>query len=309
MTTPWHARLTLYPTGTNPTQRFASFINKARPRAVEIHTWTPDKHAPSLRAMVPDLVLSCGIGIDGVARRVAKGDQSVTVAVKDALTAVKRAVDCGCERITWNAEAEWKRPPDSEESGRIHSLVRNLMDETAAVYPEIRQEHTAYDHPTYHSTYPWRAWLGPGTKIKASWAQVYAAPMGSLMAHRGALTARETGALSSWATAVKKGWILPDAPPGSESDLADVDWRPYFQAHHVQAIDTVSCALKYDEVTLWAWPERVDDDGRAAAAVLCAADRENLWDVRKLQERIGVNVDGNYGILSHRAALTWAHNR
>lgn len=306
MTAP-RAKVTLWP-GSDPhaLARSADLLTRAKPRAVELHTWRPDLFATPLRQLVPDVELSVGAGVDAEARAVATGRQSIPAAVAELVAVAKRAVEIGAVSVTWNAEAAWKRPPNSDEAGRIHQLVRALLGEVASRYPTLRQEHTAYDHPTYHSTYPWRSWLGAGSPIVASYAQVYAAPGGDLRAHRGALEAREARALASWGTAVRAGWIRPDAPEGAEADLVDLDWYPYYQLHHVPAVDTVASALAHPKCALWAIPTRSDADGAEVVRVLAAIDRANLWDVRLLQSTVGVPVDGRYGPVMHGAVVAWA---
>lgn len=299
------AKVTLWPSDGRPRSAAADLFAAVKPRAVELHTWRPDLFADDVRRVVPDVELSVGVGVDSEAKDVAQGRQSVAAAVTELVRVATRAEAIGATSITWNAEAAWKRPPNTDEAARIGQLVRALLGEVAARYPHLRQEHTAYDHPTYHSAYPWRAWLGVGSPILASYAQVYAAPEGGLKAHRGALDAREARALASWATAVRAGWIRPDAPAGTDADLVDVDWHPYYQLHHVPAVDTVASALAHDRCALWAVPTRADADGAEVVRVLAALDRANLWDVRLLQSTVGVPVDGRYGPVTHGAVVRW----
>lgn len=310
--TPPRAKVTIY-SGDLPAseaiERARGLLVGAQPRAVELHTWRPDLYAPELRRLVPDVVLSVGVGVDSEARDVAQGRQSIPAAVAELVRVATRADAIGATSITWNAEAAWKKPPTSAEVQRLYQLIRALLGEVATRFPRLRQEHTAYDHPTYHAAYPWRAWLGAGSPVQASYAQVYAAPGGGLRAHRGALEAREARALDSWATAVRKGWIRPDAPEGTEADLVDLDWRPYYQLHHVPAVDTVASALEHPQCALWAAPTRHDADGREVVQVLAAIDRADLWDVRALQAAVGVEVDGAYGPITHGAVVRWAAAR
>ena len=307
-----HAKLTLY-SGDLPVSeaiaRARGLLTGAQPRAVELHTWRPDLYAPEVRKIIPDVELSVGIGVDSEARDVAQGRQSVAAAVAELLRVVVRADAIGATSVTWNAEAAWKKPPNSTEALRVHQLVRALLGEVQTRYPHLRQEHTAYDHPTHHSAYPWPSWLGAGSPVLASYAQVYAAPGGGLKAHRGALEAREARALASWSAAVRAGWIRPDAPEGTAGDLDDVDWHPYYQLHHVPAVDTAASALEHGRCALWAAPTRMDADGREAASVLAAIDRADLWDVRALQAAVGVEVDGRYGPVTHGAVVRWAASR
>ena len=308
MSTP-RAKVTIYAGSAHADETIArcrDLLATAKPRAVELHTWWPDRYAPQVRRIVPDVELSVGIGVDAEARDVALGLQTVSAAVAELVRVALRAEAIGATSIAWNAEAAWKRPPNSDEASRLYQLIRALLGEVAARFPRLRQEHTAYDHPTYHSAYPWRAWLGAGSPIVASYAQVYAAPEGGLRAHRGALEAREAKALASWATAVRAGWIRADAPEGSPDDATDVDWHPYYQLHHVPAVDTVASALAHSKCALWAIPTRSDTDGAEVVRVLSAIDRANLWDVHLLQHTVGVPVDGAYGPVTHGAVVRWA---
>lgn len=279
----------------------------ARPPAVQLHTWDPRGVADRVRVLLPSAALLVGAGIDGVARHVALGDWSVTQGVRVLTEIARRARDQGAVVIVWNAEAAWKRPPSTPERARLEQLITEALRAVSSTCPDLDQWHTAYDHPSLHGTYPWRAWLGEGSPISVSLPQVYAAPEGGLSAHRGALPRREAAALSSWAAAVRAGRIRPDAPDGTPGDLSDVDWRPYYQLHHVAAVDTVASALSHPLACLWALPTRADTAGREALAVLCAVHRTGLWgDVRALQRTLGVADDGVYGPATHAAAVVWA---
>lgn len=273
-----------------------SVLERARPRTVQIHSWSPSLVADSIRRALPDVQLVCGFGIDGIARDVAKGSLSVADGVRVFLRLAERAHVVGARAIKHNAEAAWKRPPNSIEKARLSELVRTALAEIAAKYPRLEQLHTAYDHPSYHSTYNWTDWLGAGSPIVASYPQVYAAPEGGLSAHRGALAAREARALASWGAAIRAGWIKPDDP--STALREGVQWRPYYQLHHVPARDTIASALQHESVALWAIPSRADRDGRAAFAALCELDRRGYWRADGLvafQRDNGLKADGIAG--------------
>lgn len=279
-----------------------SVLERARPRTVQIHSWSPSLVADSIRRALPDVQLVCGFGIDGIARDVAKGSRSVVDGVRVFLRLAERAHVVGARAIKHNAEAAWKRPPNSIEKARLSELVRNALAEIAARYPTLEQLHTAYDHPSFHSTYNWNDWLGAHSPIVASYAQVYAAPEGALMAHRGALPARESRSLASWGAAVRAGWIVPDDP--STAIREGVQWRPYYQLHHVPARDTIASALQHESVALWAIPARADRDGRAAFLALCELDRRGYWRPDGLvafQRDNGLSADGVFGPQSARA--------
>ena len=270
----------------------------ARPTAVQLHTWEPRRIAPLVQRALPGVRLVVGVGVDGIARDVAKGTRSVSWGVARMRELAGRAASIGAVAIVWNAEAGWKTPPSTTQRVRIEQLVREGLAAVAEGYPALAQWHTAYDHPSLHSTYPWRAWLGAGSPITVSLPQVYAAPGGDLAAHRGALPRREAKALASWAAAVRSGWIRPDDPDDAADDPRDVDWRPYYQLHHVALADTVSSAVRHPLAAQWALPTRSDRDGRRALLALCALDRLGLWGedaVTRYQTAAGLKPDGVYG--------------
>lgn len=277
-------------------------LERARPRTVQLHSWSPSLVADSIRRALPGTDLVCGFGIDSIARDVAKGTTSVADGVRVFLRLAERAHVVGARAIKHNAEAAWKRPPNTDERKRLSELVRTALAEVAARYPRLEQLHTAYDHPSFHSTYNWSDWLGPQSPIVASYPQVYAAPEGGLMASRGALPSREARALSSWGAAVRAGWIVPDDP--STAIREGVQWRPYYQLHHVPKRDTVASALLHESVALWAVPTRADRDGRAAFLALCELDRRGYWRPDGLvafQRDNGLSADGVFGPQSARA--------
>lgn len=277
-------------------------LERARPRTVQLHSWSPSLVADSIRRALGDVGLVCGFGIDSIARDVTKQRISVADGVRIFVRLAERATVAGARAVKWNAEAAWKRPPNSAESKLLTELVRTGLAEVAAKYSTLEQLHTAYDHPSFHSTYNWSDWLGAGSPIVASYAQVYAAPEGGLMAHRGALPARETRSLASWGAAIRAGWIKADDP--STAIREGVQWRPYYQLHHVPDRDTVSSALQHESCALWAIPARADRDGRAAFVALCELDRRGYWrpeGLRDFQRDNGLTVDGIFGSESARA--------
>jgi hypothetical protein len=267
-----------------------------RPPAVQVHTWRPDLVVPDLRRLLGDVPLVVGCGVDGIARTVALGQWSVERGTREFLALARRACDAGALAVCWNAEAAWKRLPSSLEGARLWALIPGMLAQVRERYPRLRQWHTSYDHPSYHATYPWRAWLGPGSPIEVSLPQVYAAPGGGLMAHRGALPAREARALSSWRAAIRAGWIAPDDP--ATAALEGVRWRPYLQCHHVPTADTVAVAVAHPLAALWAVPTRCDDAGRLALRALCELWRRGYWGadaVQRFQAAAGLRPDGVCG--------------
>lgn len=277
-----------------------SLLEKARPRALTIHSWSPHLVADAVRrALGASTSLIVGIGVDGIARDVAKGRMSVSGGIKQFVELARRAVACGAVALEHNAEAHYKRPPTSPERALLRDLIRGALREIASRFPTLAQWHTAYDHPSYHATYPWEAWLGTGSPIVASFPQVYAAPGDGLMAHRGALQRREARAIESWKAAARAGWISTD--DSNTEHVEGVAWRPYYQAHGVPMRDTVASALRHECAAFWAVPSRCDRDGRSALLALCELDRRGLWredGLREFQRIAGLEPDGIYGPLT-----------
>lgn len=276
-------------------------LARARPPAVQIHSWEPRPTIDlvRLKLAVPSLPLVVGVGMDGVAKRVAKGEWSVVRGVQVFVELARRALDGGAVAIKWNAEGGWKRPPNSAERKRLEDCVRLALAEVAQRFPSLRQLFTSYDHPGHHSAFPWKAWLGEGSPITESYWQVYAgAGKTDPIPHRGALPAREASSIASYRKALRAGLLRPDVPDGAPGDDADLDWRPYLQLHHVHAADTIAMAVRYPTCALWAIPTRSDAHGRAAFLVLCELHRRGFWGedaVQRFQASVGLEADGVVG--------------
>lgn len=281
-------------------------LKRAQPEAVQVHTWEPGRAVDGVRSILPGARIVIGYGVDSIAREAAKARWTEAEAVETFVELARRASNLGAEAVVWNAEAAWKTPPTSEQRKRLEGAIRAGLAAVVAACPGLLQWHTAYDHPSYHSTYPWGAWLGVGSPILASLPQVYAAGEGEVMAHRGALDAREARALSSWASAVRAGWIREDAPEDSPADLTDVDWLPYYQLHHVPRRDTVRQAVERPLSFGWALPTRSDAEGRASFLIVSAIRRAGFVGegaVARFQEAHGLKADGITGDATTAAAL------
>lgn len=281
-------------------------LKRARPEAIQLHTWSITTAAKAVRTAFPGIHLIAGFGIDGIARKVVNKQITVAQAAKEFLKLADSAVQAGCLVVVWNAEVAYKAELESAARALIVAAVRAGLAAVAEKYPDLRQWMTSYDHPTYHTQYPWEAWLGKDSPILAALPQVYAAPLGEVMAQRGALRAREARAFSSWLTAIRKGWIRADAPDGPE-DMRDVDWLPYVQLHHVQTRDTVDLCTRYPLSFGWALPTRADDAGRDAFLVASALHRLGHHGpnaVQDFQRARLLAVDGKLGPLTIAAALS-----
>lgn len=288
----------------------AELLLECRPTAVQLHSWDPRRVAGKLQVLLPGTAMIMGVGVDGVAREVAKGERTVDWGRRTLVNLAARAQECGAVALCWNAEAGWKTPPSTEQRKRLSDLVRTTLAKVADEFPRLEQWHTSYDHPTYHSTYNWSDWIGPGSPVMVSLPQVYAAPADPhALAARDAVDRREARALSSWREAVKRNWIDGDVPDGQPGDETDVDWRPYYQVHHVRAEDTIDSAVLHPLACFWALPTRTDARGRNALRALSDLWTRGLWEsgaVAELQRRVGVKADDVYGpITAAAAAVRW----
>jgi hypothetical protein len=284
----------------------APLLRALRPDTVQLHTNNPRQIGAMVRAEMPGVNLIVGAGVDWIGRSVANGTKSAVWARGAFLAIADSAVAVRATAVVWNAEGGWKTPPSSDQRARVRDAVTGGLAAVAAKHGgALEQWHTSFDHPTYHSTYDWADWLGAGSPIVRSLPQVYAAPAGDFMAARGALPRREAASLKSWAKAVRAGWIKADAPEGSPEDMADVDWTPYYQLHHVTAEDTISSAVAHPMAAYWAVPTRLDSAGEAALRALSSLDRLGYWGVdavQRFQRDNALAPDGVAGPLT-RAAL------
>lgn len=310
----------------------------ARPAVVQLHAGPQGlrdhlrSSAARVRATLPDVALWVGVAWDGWV-------DEVTAATVDRvlervyLPAARAAAAVGAELLVINSEA----------AGKVHPAAARLLackaiDTIRAECPGLLLGHTAYDHPHYHPEerdhggkidadeegYPWSAYLGgaaaraAGVELPKSGAvdielpQRYAAPAKpegrpQPMAGIGALPRRVASSQASFARAAALGWIDPAVPVLS-----------YAQAHHVDARDTAAVGAT-QPLALWAAPTRLDDHGRRALRVLCAAEGGELgadlgqtdWPVITAwaQGRVGVAGDGQWGAKSTAAALAWLRER
>lgn len=283
--------------------------------AIQLHTTEPGRVAREISSRYPGVPLVVGVGVDWIARKVAAGEQDVTWAARQFLELARRAVEAGAIAIMWNAEASWKTAPNTVQRARIIAAVRAGLALVAQTYPALAQWHTSFDHPGYHSTYPWEAWLGAGSPIVASFPQVYAAPGGTAMAHRGALPAREARALASWAAAVRAGWIRPDDASDNvvvqdgvvtapADNPKDIDWHPYYQLHNVTTADTVASAVGHPTSSFWALQGTSDAAGRAALSAAVELSARGFWGegaVARFQASVGLTADDVCGPVTLRA--------
>ncbi len=125
-------------------------LAECRPEFVQIHSGDPQLIVDDVRAILPNVGIIMGLGVDGTARDVTTGRKSVSWAVEHLVAFAKRAVDIGALAICWNAEGDWKTAPNSAQRKQLSLLVRSVLSEVAITYPQLAQWHTSFDHPSYH---------------------------------------------------------------------------------------------------------------------------------------------------------------
>lgn len=310
-------------------------LRETRPGIVQLHAG-PQGLAANLRAAarvvraaVPGVRLWVGVGWDGWVDDATSAGAAARLVERVYLPAARVAAGLGAELLVINSEAAGKLHPTE-----ARRLAVAAIDAVRAECPGLAIGHTAYDHPDYHDEepgngridaddtgYPWSAYLGGEAARKAGvllpatgpvdieLPQRYAAPpkpqgKPQPIAGVGALPARIRSSQASFSRAAALGWIDPAIPV-----------RAYVQSHHVDARDTAAVGAR-EPLALWAAPTRLDDHGRRALRVLCAAERGELqlatdptvataW----AQGRVGAKGDGQWGTASTAAALAWLRAR
>lgn len=248
-------------------------LEAARPPIVQLHAGPRElvAHAAdvaaAVRAAVPNVRLWVGAGCDGWLRGLHAGTVGRPEVIRRLLEAADTAQAIGAEAVVWDPESEWKVRPD--ESGEIASELLSLCNQR---HPALTQGFTSFDGPVSiathggrwggHSSFPWRAWLGPDSPVALHLPQQYAAPEKGTASIGGA-KARRTLSGASIEAAVAKGWIRADLAPGGSNGGA------YVQGHHVPTEGTLAIAEGRRWVAVWAAPTRIDADGEAAVRKLC----------------------------------------
>lgn len=275
-----------------------ALVAALQPPILQLHGWPSGNRRPivaDVRAAVPGVEVWFGIGVDGIARKVTSRAWSVAKGVAEMVALAKAARDLGAKCLVINAETYWKAHAGTPERALLEALARQAILAMAEACPELVLGFTSFDHPTFHGDFVWNAFLGPGSPIEVAFWQVYAAPGGDVIAHRGALEAREARAITSYRAALRAFGIRDDVEPDTPDDL---DWRGYYQLHHVTCADTVSAAVARPQSALWAAPTRTDPQGELALRALCALWRLGYWGadaVHRYQADHGLGADGVCG--------------
>jgi len=183
------------------------------------------------------------------------------------LRAVAAAARANVDVVVLDCEGRWKDRPGAADIAR--GAVAQLHDK----HPSVKLGFTSYDTIEAvgykdaqgkqrfwggHSTFPWKAFLGPESPIALHFPQVYAA--GSGTAPKGALQTRDRRSRQSLDRAIVKHTIRA---PGE-----GLSWQVHLQAHHTPTDDLVAVARGYKIACFWATPTRCDEAGIAAMELL-----------------------------------------
>lgn len=271
-------------------------LSGARPKVVMIHDGPRSLYrdfariAGEIREVLPGVQLWAGVGCDGWL----DGKHSTREAIDEILSGALAAVQARASVVVWDAEAAYKiRPLQGAE------VARGVMKGLERAAPMVTQGFTSYDHPTMHSKFPWRAWLGPEAReIEFFLPQIYVANPKN--PQRGALQRRAQTSAKSWAKAVAKGWVREDIPR-----------HPYIQAYGTVLHDLVEFGTQGPLVVWWSVPNRMDETGNEALVAVCELRKRGYTGpdaIRRAQHALGVKEDGIYGPITHEALMRkWVH--
>lgn len=245
------------------------FLAAHPPDAVQLHTFPGVDAGPLsgiIRRALPGAALWLGIGCDFPMSQLKKGAWPEDRVVDTLARMARHAKAIGAVAFVLDPEDAYKAK-SAEEHARFNHVARRIVTACDAELAgtSIVLAHTAYDHPTYHTEYAWEGFVGDGSPVTLDLPQVYAAPGAKdAIPRRGALETRSARSLDSFRVARTRHMIREDieTPAGDPSD--DLDVRPYVQLHHVKAEDTISFALRTDQVCYWAMRSRMDADGEEA---------------------------------------------
>lgn len=260
---------------------------RARPQGVAIHAGperllaAAPKVAAAVRALLPDVRLWLGIGMDywtgmAMAGRLAEARKHIA-------DAVDMAVVLGCETVDFDPELETNEQIEAE-------VAREVLADARSRHPQLFLAHTAFDHPGLHGDaiaddprttrlrgYPWKTWVGPGG-VDLELPQVY--PALEHAVGRGVLQQRLASSRASYAIAVKHGWVRPEL----------IGRGIYLQLHGVPSVDTIQVGARFPVCVGWV-SELIDDEGRTALCALSELKRRGFTSVAAFQKSVGLVED------------------
>jgi hypothetical protein len=263
-------------------RRAVDALVQIHPDAIQLHA-DPDTLATHAHDVQRDLSKALGAFRQpkewwvGIAGDVGQGKSRARLTeIRD--LGLRAARDLGAKRVILNCEAAWKKGLPGFQAADAQQFVADARSICSApVYV------TSFDCPGYHSALPWRAFdTGDG------WLpQIYAAPLkGSPAPNSKQGRARLRLHQVKWEHAVRNN-ILKRRPVVG-----------YVQAHHVVARETMWLLDAHDVASMWAFPERCDEQGLRAARAFTSLERlgyRGKGRVSRFQADRGLLVDGLCG--------------
>lgn len=283
-------------------QRGVRLLTQTAPRAVMAHAgpsslldpWRPrvrgdraartnaddlpalDVFAQSVRALDPAAAVWAGVGMDGVAAKLLKGEWDIDRAIGRCLEVAVACVRARIEALMYNPEAGWKVVEGSPEWRLLTTFIHDLLQETREVAPTLVLLHTAYDHALYHpqdrnpnrpddpGVYPWSSWCGEDG-VDGEFPQVYAGDGDedprTFTAYKGAV-GRYDRHTEQFQVATRRGWFRADL--GVVNGVPGENLGTYLQTHSVSVSGTVALGTRRRWTAGWATPTRLDPNGVSA---------------------------------------------
>ena len=247
--------LTLYAGGGDPSgdSRGLVLVEAHKPPLVGLHCASVHlvAGAAAVRKVHPTARLWAGLGVDGIAKAIRAGTQTVAQGVATMRAAAGHAVDAGCEVAVWDPEGAQEAPAGTLHQG-LETFARQSLAAVAADHPTLVQGFTSFDHPTVQGPFPWDAWLGTDSPVMVHLPQVYEgyarAPGGPLRTEA-QLRGRLATSRASMATGVRLQGIRADLGTGAGVGI-------YLQAHDVDGHGTANVAREIVAGGGWCllWP-------------------------------------------------------
>lgn len=260
--------------------RSLEFLAPLQPGGVQIHTGLEDirDHASArvqrVRAVLPGAEVWFGTTGDEHFTDVQNGRMSVATLQRIRIDAAKAAAAAGARVLMHDCEAMWKRNAPGFRAGDAAEMIASIRAEA----PSIMQGLTCYYAPTLHADFPWSGFTG----VQIYSPQIYYDAGGGPSAW---VRFRD-----SWATAIRLGWINPNA-------WLAAYLRP--MASKGTMIETSKISDAFGTLNWWWLMGGCDDEmGRPLLAALCKLRRLGFIGqdrIAKFQAAHGLTVDSKIG--------------
>jgi hypothetical protein len=287
----------------------SELLAEVQPDAVQLHAGprellrNGEAVAIAVRALCPEARLWIGVGADGTVDDYAEGRASAAQVIDPLARVAALAQSLGAELLVLDPEGQWKRAKGKNSEG----LARDVSLTCAERSPGVVQAVTTYDHPSLHGSFPWRGFLGPGSKASLFLPQVYAGAVAAgqqlVAPHRRSLPRRAETSLASIRAAVRAGMLRSDErdAAGLDTSSRDLDVAPYVQGHSVNEHASSQLLIESPVACVWAAMARMDRSGLAALARAARVRRARFSRpglVRELQKDLALEADGWLGPLT-----------